>query len=66
MQAYWTNFAKNGDPNGQGLSQWEPWNPSKEPFLVFSESGDAVPQQNFSPMYCHLSPDRLKKQLADY
>ncbi len=23
MQAYWTNFAKNGDPNGQGLSQWD-------------------------------------------
>jgi para-nitrobenzyl esterase len=66
MQSYWTNFAKNGDPNGQGLARWTPWNTSKEPFLVFSESGDANPQQNFSPIYCHLSPDRLKKQLADY
>jgi para-nitrobenzyl esterase len=66
MQSYWTNFAKNGDPNGQGLAHWAPWNTSNEPFLVFSYSGDAIPQQNFSPIYCHLSPDRLKKQLVDY
>ena len=66
MQSYWTNFAKNGDPNGQGLAHWAPWMPSQEPFLVFSHSGDAIPQQNFSPIYCHLSPDRLRKQLADY
>jgi len=22
MMKYWTNFARNGDPNGQGLTQW--------------------------------------------
>jgi len=22
MAAYWTNFAKHGDPNGQGVPQW--------------------------------------------
>src|SRR6201998_617591 len=66
IQTYWTNFAKNGDPNGQGLAHWTPWTTSQEPFLIFSHSGDAIPQQNFSPIYCHLSPDRLKKQLVDY
>ncbi len=66
MQSYWTNFAKNGDPNGPDLAHWEPWNTSNEPFLIFSHSGDAVSARSFSPVYCHLSPDRLKKQLADY
>jgi para-nitrobenzyl esterase len=66
MQTYWTNFAKTGDPNGPGLPRWVSWTPDQEPFLSFSNSGDAVPQQHFSPMYCHLSPDRLKVQLANY
>lgn len=25
MQRYWSNFAKNGDPNGEGLNRWEPF-----------------------------------------
>ena len=66
VQSYWINFARSGNPNGPGLPQWQPWNSDKEPFLSFSQSGDAVPQQDFSPPYCHLSPDRLKKQLVNY
>lgn len=66
VQSYWINFARSGNPNGPGLPQWQPWNSDKEPFLTFSQSGDAVPQQGFSPPYCHLAPDRLKKQLINY
>ena len=66
IQSYWTNFAKSGDPNGQGLPHWSPWNISQELFVVFSQSGEAVPQQNFSPSFCHLAPDRLKRQLVSY
>jgi para-nitrobenzyl esterase len=66
MQSYWTNFAKTGDPNGQDLAQWTPWNTGQEPYMVFSKSGDALPQKTFSPIYCHLAPDRLKQQLVNY
>jgi para-nitrobenzyl esterase len=66
VQSYWTNFAKSGDPNGPGLPRWEAWNSDNQPYISFNQSGDAVPQQDFSPIYCHLSPDRLKKQLVNY
>jgi para-nitrobenzyl esterase len=64
IQTYWANFAKTGDPNGPGLPHWERWNTAQEPFIAFGENGEASPQQNFSPMFCHLSPDRLKDQLG--
>jgi para-nitrobenzyl esterase len=66
MQSYWTNFAKTGDPNGPGLPPWAPWSTAQESYISFSNSGDAVSQQHFSPMYCHLAPDRLKDQLANF
>jgi para-nitrobenzyl esterase len=65
MESYWTNFAKSGDPNGPGLPKWVAWTTDQEPYIAFSQNGDAVPQQHFSPIYCHLSPDRLKRQLAN-
>jgi para-nitrobenzyl esterase len=64
VQTYWTNFAKTGDPNGPGLPHWDSWSTDQESYISFGESGDAVPQKHFSPMYCHLSPDRLKEQLG--
>jgi para-nitrobenzyl esterase len=66
MQIYWTNFARSGDPNGSRLPHWVAWSADQEPYLSFSQSGEAIPQEHFSPIYCHLSPDRLKGQLANY
>lgn len=64
MQIYWTNFAKFGDPNGQGLPSWNAWKTGDESYLEFSQSGAAVPQRNFSPPFCHLDPKSLKERLA--
>jgi para-nitrobenzyl esterase len=65
MERYWTNFAKSGDPNRPGLPLWKPWTVDQEPYLQFSQSGDALPQQGFSPPFCHLAPDHLKQQLTN-
>jgi para-nitrobenzyl esterase len=64
IETYWTNFAKTGDPNSPGLATWPSWTYAREPYLEFDQNGDAVPQQSFSPIFCHLSPDRLKEQLS--
>jgi para-nitrobenzyl esterase len=39
MADYWTNFARTGDPNGDGHVRWEPWNDVDRPFM---ELGDEV------------------------
>ena len=30
MLSYWSNFAKNGDPNGEGLPTWNPYQSSTD------------------------------------
>lgn len=64
IQMYWTNFAKSGNPNAPGLPNWKAWNTADEPYLQFSPTGEAIPQRNFSPPFCHLAPSRLKEMLA--
>jgi len=41
-QAYWTNFAKTGDPNGAGLPQWPQVTPGDGETLVFDDTTKAV------------------------
>ena len=37
MTAYWTNFAKKGNPNGEGLPQW-PVFKDREPTVMYLDS----------------------------
>ena len=38
MAAYWTNFAKTGDPNGYGLPPWPRFNPRQDSTMIFGET----------------------------
>ncbi|MBT8184360.1 MAG: carboxylesterase family protein, partial [Eudoraea sp.] len=42
MNAYWLNFAKTGDPNGDGLPQWPVYNPKNGEILDIQLDGKAV------------------------
>lgn len=39
MNAYWVNFAKNGDPNGPGLPAWPRYEAGTKKLLDFSAGG---------------------------
>jgi para-nitrobenzyl esterase len=60
LEAYWTQFARTGDPNTAGFPEWPAWNYDAEPFLEIDAAGDIMAQRDFSPIFCHLSPDRLR------
>jgi para-nitrobenzyl esterase len=63
IQAYWTQFAKTGNPNSVGLPSWPAWNNDEQPFLEIGTAADLAAQRGFSPTFCHLSPDRLRERL---
>jgi para-nitrobenzyl esterase len=38
MGLYWTNFAKTGDPNGAGLTDWPAYDPQTDQWMTFNPS----------------------------
>ena len=38
MGRYWTNFAKTGDPNGEGLPAWPAYDPALDEWMTFNPS----------------------------
>lgn len=44
MSAYWVNFAKTGNPNGDGLPAWPRYARSKDVLMNFTEHSGAIAQ----------------------
>jgi len=42
MNTYWTNFAKTGNPNGEGVPQWPAYNTQNEKILEVEYDGEVV------------------------
>lgn len=45
MSSYWTNFAKTGDPNGEGLPHWPTYGPEKYEVMHFSAASRPLPDE---------------------
>jgi para-nitrobenzyl esterase len=43
MSSYWVNFVKNGDPNGQGLTEWGPFEDGKYEVMRLGEHMGMIP-----------------------
>jgi para-nitrobenzyl esterase len=61
IQTYWTNFAKTGNPNAQGLPNWPGWSDGKKEFLEIRKDGRISAQRNFPPLFSCLSTEDLRK-----
>jgi len=46
MGSYWTNFAKTGDPNGEGLPRWPTYGPDSYSVMYLSANSHAQPDQH--------------------
>ncbi|MGB9424436.1 MAG: carboxylesterase family protein [Candidatus Acidiferrum sp.] len=45
MGCYWTNFAKTGNPNGEGLPEWPEYKPKAYEVMHLSGDSHAVPDE---------------------
>jgi len=62
IQTYWTNFAKFGNPNAQGLPNWPACSDDKKEFLEIRKDGRVSAQRNFPPLLSSLSTEDLRKR----
>jgi len=60
MQQYWTNFARNGDPNGPGLPVWSKYNATTKQSMEFANDGP-VPRTERRAAICALFTERLNR-----
>jgi len=42
MMAYWANFAKHGNPNGEGLPAWESWSEKAGPIMKLAATPELM------------------------
>ena len=60
MQQYWTNFAKNGNPNGASLPPWPKFDGSARAYLEFTDNGP-VAREGLRRPFCDLYVDNVKR-----
>src|SRR5689334_22034464 len=48
MSTYWTNFAKNGNPNGPGLPDWPAFSESSQQVMYFDGHSGSQPVPNIT------------------
>lgn len=60
MQQYWTNFAKTGNPNGKGLTEWPKFDAAARGYLEFTDNGPAA-HEGLRRAFCDLYVENVKR-----
>ena len=63
LQTYWINFAKTGNPNGNGLPVWPPFNADTRPYLEFTAHDGPRVQENLRRNICDIYIEALKETI---
>jgi para-nitrobenzyl esterase len=53
IEKYWTNFARTGNPNGSGLTNWLRYGGSQA-YISFAEDGQLVSNSRLRPVQCEI------------
>jgi para-nitrobenzyl esterase len=61
MQAYWTNFAKTGDPNGGKLVKWPKFDGTSRAYMDFTDPGPVV-KEGLRREACDVFMESQKRQ----
>ncbi|MGD0731728.1 MAG: carboxylesterase family protein [Terracidiphilus sp.] len=62
METYWTNFAKTGDPNSSGVTEWPQFGDAQS-FIQFTQDGQAVAAAKLRGRQCDLYRQMLSAQM---
>ncbi len=64
IQAYWTNFARKGDPNGAGLPNWPKYDAASRRFMEFTRTGELTVNENQRRAFCEVFVEAEKASRA--
>ena len=63
MESYWTNFAKTGNPNAAGLSDWPQFGVERK-YIRFAQDGKVVPIASLRDGPCGVYRDSLTSKIT--
>ena len=63
IETYWTNFARTGDPNSNGLPKWPDFD-GEQVYIQFKQDGSVGTSTSLRKPYCDLYRDVVKQRVS--